>query len=116
LHFLLSSESLNKYVEADGSITFQLGVKIYLVNEEKPKTVAVRDDDAVTDVSEIKITNNLSLDTTSSIDEEKVDSNYELGDAKTSDVTISVTHVDKQKFQVFFCHSAVLSGTILIII
>jgi len=106
LLFILNSENLNQYVETVGSsMTFQLEVKIYFVRQDKPKTV-VREEEA------LKISNNLSLDKTSSI-EEKVDSNYELGDAKTSDVTISVTHEDKQKFQVFFCHSAVLSGTIL---
>jgi len=102
---ILTSDRLNKYVDADGSMTFQLGVKIYLVNGKEAKTF-VTEGCALNDLSTPRIMNFALEDKN---DLEQLD--YQLGDVKTSDVNISVVNDSEKEVRVFYCHSRVLSGT-----
>jgi len=84
------------FVDEDGAITFQLRVKIYLINtnEENAKTNKIVTDTATTLVPQEKI--------------EKAC--YHFRDESTSDVTFSVLSEDKRSGRDVLCHSAVLSG------
>jgi len=83
-------------------MTIQLGVKIYVANEQEAKTV-VTHGRVVGDLS-TPVATNLALEDKNGL--EKPD--YQLGDEKTSNVTISV--VNEEEVRVFYCHSRVLSG------
>jgi len=88
-------------VDDDGSMTIQLGIKIYLANDEEAKTIVT----AGRVVGDLP-TPDLNLVLQDKDDLEKLD--YQLGDEKTSNLTFLV--VNEEEVWIFHCHSRVLIG------
>jgi len=92
-------EDLFKFLDDDGSLTIYLKVSVYL--NVKQKTIVTGDGDEFTALKLFKGEERLM---------KKVAGVF--GDEETSDVALSVVNDEDKEIRKFYCHTAILSGTL----